>query len=237
MQPLVRIAIAPLVALTFWSAPASAKPVDAHSAHTALRAYKAYLSSVVSQLGAARQADDVFVGTIGAKCPNVLAPIRNTPVDSTNQPILSEFGQEVGGDTVLPATVPFQRPLATLTTRLSKLHWSSGARKRSIGRALAAQARLYALPPSDLCADASALAASNAQSLPPGTAPFVAGYQNTTRRAGLSALKSTLSRYGRKSDRKLRRSVSRLQSEVAGGLVSVARASANRLLQALGLAG
>jgi hypothetical protein len=225
-----------LAAFLCWSSVASAKPVDVRSAHAALRDYKAYLSSVVSQLSAARRADDVFVGTIAAKCPNAAASLRNVTVTPTNQPILNEFGEEIGGDVVLPAAAPFQKPLATLTRRLSKLHWSSGARKRSIARSLAKQARLYALPPSDLCADASALAAGNAQSLPPGTAAFVAGYQNATRAAGLDALKSTLSRFARRGDRKLRSRVRKLQQEAGGGLESVARASGNRLLQALGLA-
>ena len=152
------ILVAPALALACWASPAAAAPVDAHSAHLGLRAYRAYLSSTLAKVGAAGRSDDAFVATIGAGCPGVLAPLNSS--NDPNQTVLTQFGKEVGVDMVVAAFVPYRRVVATLAVRLERLHWSSPATGRRIRAALAAQRAVFELRPSDLCADASALAAN-----------------------------------------------------------------------------
>jgi hypothetical protein len=226
------IALAGLLCCT---ASAAAAPVDVKSAHLGLRAYRAYLSSTVGNLDAAIKGDNAFIGGIAAKCPNVLSNLNSLPEDQVNQDVLTQFGKEIGADLVLAALAPYQKPLATLTHRVERLRWSSGARKRSIKRDLAAQRAIYELPPSDLCADASALAANNGQSLPSGTGFFLTTYEKTARAAGLASLQSSLRRFHSKRDNKLYRTVRR--SAIRGGnkLEGVVNSKLRTILGALGL--
>jgi hypothetical protein len=217
-----------------WAAPAAAAPLDAASAHTALRAHRAYASSTLSKVGAAGRSDDAFIATIAAKCPGVLTSLNTAPPSSYNQSTLVEFGKEVGADTVVAAFVPYRSVLATLERRAARLHWSSAATGRRIRKSLAAQRTVFELSPSDLCTDASALAA-DAKTTPPGTTAFTSTFESEASVAGLTAFKRTLHRYRPAGDSKLERLVNRLATRADTKLERLVNAKATKLLGVLGL--
>lgn len=235
MRRVARIVVLPALAFLCWSAPAAAAPVDLTSAHTGLRAYRAYASSTLAKVGAARKSDDAFIAAVAAKCPNVLANLNNLPGDQVNQTVLTQFGKEVGADLVVSAFVAYRKVLATLTRRVSKLHWSSAASGRRIKRALRAQRVAFELLPSDLCADASALGASNGQSLPPATSAFLNVFEHDASAAGLGPFKATLKRYRSPGDKKLARTITRLENKADTALENSVNDKVLDLLTALGL--
>lgn len=230
-----RATILSLLALAALStgASASAAPVDTHSAHTALRDYRAYLSGLVARMDAASQSDDLFINGIATTCPGVLKPLNTS--NDTNQTVLTQFGKEVGADLVLAAIKPLQKPVATFGRRVGALHWSSRAQTRRIKTSLADQATAFALPPSDLCADASALVANGGKSAAPGTAPFLKTFVSTTVRGGLAAVKGAIKRYRPASDRALLRRVMRLENSAGNQLEGTVDSKVRTLLNALGL--
>jgi hypothetical protein len=218
-----------------WSSPAAAAPVDAKSAHLGLRAYRAYLSSTVGNIDAAIKGDNVFIGAIAAKCPGMLSNLNNLPPEQINQGVLTQFGKEIGADLVLAALAPYQRALGALAHRAEKLRWSKTSRRRSIKRDFDAQSVLFAFPPSDLCADASALSSNNGQAVPPGTAAFLTTYEQKARAAGLASFASSLRRFHSKRDNKLYRAVRRSASRGDKKLEGVVNTKVLTLLNALGL--
>jgi hypothetical protein len=78
------------------------------------------------------------------------------------------FIKEVGSDLAVEINAASRGRLARMTKALSRLPWSSKSTKTTVTRFLEAQHSLFSLAPSDLCADADALAA-NPEATPPGT--------------------------------------------------------------------
>ncbi len=234
MRRRATILVACLLALACLAAPAAAAPADSASAHAGLRAYRAYLSSALRKADAAGRGDDAFIAAIAGKCPGVLTSINTLPPDAYDQSVLVSFGKEVGADLVVSAFASYQSTLATLAHRVARLHWSSAATRVRIQRSLDAQRALFELAPSDLCADASVLAA-DAKTTPPGTAAFAAAFNRDVRAAGLTAFTRTLARYAPASDRKLARSLDRLTKRVDGKLGGIVDAKVRKLLGVVGL--
>jgi hypothetical protein len=235
MKRALGIGVAALAALLCWSASASAAPVDVKSAHKALAAYRAYLHSLVAEVHAAQKNDDAFIALVGSQCANVLAPLNQVSPSSLNKTALTEFGEELGGDIVLAAAAVDRPALTRLTTRVSKLHWSTDARTRSIAHSLAAQQTLFTMSTSDVCGNARALAASNGRTVPPGTPPFVQAFIKAARAAGLGPLQKTINRFRTASDKGTVRKVNRLVKRAKADLNKVAHAEVPKIVNTLGL--
>jgi hypothetical protein len=157
-------------------AAAAAAPIDTASDHVALAAYGHYLQGALSNLPAARSADNAYVASIATACPNVLAALNLLPAQGINRAAGIAFGEELGGD-LLVATYRVERaPLATLSAALTRLPWSSPQTSGTIESFLTAQRNLFHLGPSHLCADAKALAASNLRRTPRGTLRWLARF-------------------------------------------------------------
>jgi hypothetical protein len=215
------------------TSPAVAKPMDTASAHAGLRAYRAYLSSTNARVDAARRSDEAFVAAIREECSNVLASVSAS--DSSDQSVVVQFGKEAAADLVLAAFVPLRKPLATLALRMRRLHWSSAASGRRIQAALDAQRTFYELPPSDLCADAAALAVNGGRVIPPGTKSFLRTYQSEASAAGLVGLKRVLMRFRPRSDDALAHTISRLENRADPLFEKALDPEVRKLLSALGL--
>jgi hypothetical protein len=218
------------------AAPAGAAPLDARSDHVALRAWRSYLSGIESAIPSARRADDAFVATLSRSCPNVLAPLNFLALTPTNRAVFTALGEEVGGNLTPVAVVP-KRPLASMTRTLSRLRWSRRQTGQTIQRYLAAAKEFSQLSPSDLCADAGAMAASNASTTPPATLNWLAMYardENATVK-GTSAFMAVLTGYAGSGEGAVIKSVHNLAIRANSDLVKLIRAEAFKALAALGL--
>ena len=113
-----------------------------------------------------------------ATLPELFGPAHNRTrsARSINETALFDFGQELGGSAFIVAYSPAHGPFATFAATLERLHWSSPRTAMAVNHYLAAQSRLFALSPSDVCTDARALAASGAGMIPPGTTHWVAEF-------------------------------------------------------------
>jgi hypothetical protein len=216
---------------------AIAAPVDRTSDHVALRAYQRYFSWLVSQAPAWRRDGDAFVASISGSCPNVLAAVNLLPVSSVNKGAVTSFGEEIGADLGAVANVSSRVPLGNMAKTLSGLRWSSHQTSEQIKRFLAATRKLVRLAPSDVCADARALAASNAQVTPPGTLRFLAtvGRVSSAARAGGSAFETILARFQTAADRPVIDGINRLKHRLTSALRAFATAEVGKVLSALGL--
>ncbi len=215
------------------AAPATAATVDATSAHTGLRAYRAFASSLLRESGTARRNGDAFVAAVKAKCPNVLESVSMS--DTFVQGAATQFGKEAGADLLLSAFVSFRKPLATLNLRLSRLSWSTPQIGAGLQRGLDAEQRAFALMTSDLCADASALAANGGRKLPPGAQSFLSNFQHELATTARLDVKAMLLRHRSARDRRLVREVNRLEDRASTRLGNALTAEVPKLLDALGL--
>lgn len=234
MRRRATILVACVLALLCLAAPAAAAPVDSASAHTGLRAYRAYLSSALRKAVAAGRGDDAFIASIAANCPGVVTSINTLPPDAYDQSVLVGFGKEIGADLVVSAFASYRSTLATLAHRVGRLHWSSAATRRRVQRSLDAERAVFELAPSDLCTDAAVLA-TDAKTTPPGTAAFAAVFNRDVRAGGLTALTRTLARHAPASDRKLARSIDRLTKRLDDKLGGIVDAKVRKLLGVVGL--
>lgn len=217
------------------AAPAAASPVDGASAHTALLALRGYLRENLTHRAAAQASADALVQTVTATCPNVLAAINLEPVDSLNKAALTAFAEEASADAGQASFPPLRPILARMDRKVRPLHWSHRGQAHRIHVSLTAERRYLALAPSDICADAQALAANNAQATPPGTLSFLASYGRAAKGAGFGALTSALSRFQRRSDHRLVSEVNRLNRRVIKAGRNLVQVEGTKLLRALGI--
>lgn len=222
----------PLLALMCWVAPATAAPVDSHSAHLGLRAYRAYLSSLVSRLHVVKSNDAALVRSVRANCLHVLTPV--TTSGDAHKRAAEQFGNEVAADLLIASFAAYRAPLATLTQRIERLQWSRQETGRRIAAALEAQRQVFDLAPSDLCADANAFAASGGKSVSPATAAFVKNFNQVTSGDDIRTVVRTLKHYRPASDRKFQKQLDRIQLHADDRLLAVLVNPVFDLLDALG---
>jgi hypothetical protein len=214
---------------------AAIAPVDAASDHAAILAYHRYLSTSTAP---SRSAADAFVSSVAGSCPNVLAAVNLLPPNVVNKGAVVAFGEEVGGDLLAAAAYPPSRgPFAKLARALSRLRWSSGQTSETITRYTTSVGRSLRLRPSDLCDDAKALAASNAQVTPPGTLNWLAsfGRNGTAAQNSTKAFLAVLGRYETPADASLINANNRLVKHAESALKSLLTTEVPKLLSALGL--
>jgi hypothetical protein len=222
--------------LALWPAAAAAAQ-DQSSDHAALTAYHSYLAGVTARLPDARKADATYISSVSGRCPNVLASLKQAPAGSVSQTALFDFGEELGGDTGVVAYGPARAELAKMAGTLRKLPWSSPQATKTVRRYLTAQGRLFRLAPSDLCADARALVASHAETIPAGTTQWLAkfGRAASAQQSAGASFVTLLKTFETPADKGLAATDSRLFKHLSGSIEGLVKASAGKLLHAFGL--
>jgi hypothetical protein len=218
------------------TATASAAPIDVQSAHVALGAFDGYLRATLSDIPASRRSDNAFVASIATGCSEVLAPLAPGPPSAVSAKAARAFSTEVAFDVVLVSTKPLHAPLARMTDTFSKLRWSTKGLAAIVARFPAAEHRLFSLPPSDLCADARALAA-NPRATPQGTRQFVATVgrdSNAAKKAG-AALGEVLGLLHGTADASVIQDLGRILKRLASADQKLATAEISKVFKVLGI--
>ena len=224
------------LALCLVPASAGASSVNATSENTALRAVQRYFTTLVANIPASRQGEESYAASIRSACPNVLAAANAIPENSVNAGTVTAFGEELGLDLSIASFVPDRTPLATLTDTLSKLRWSGHGQAVKIKSALAAQRELFFLKPTDLCADARAVAASNFQTTPAATLESLAAFGRVTHAAGQSSLANVPGGFHpTRADKRLAKAIRGLAARWGSEWQAQFEAEAKVLESALGL--
>jgi len=98
-----------------------------------------------------------------------------------------------------------------------------------------AERRYFALRPSNLCVDARALAATNAQTTPPGTLQFLAAFGRAFDASGLLALSKTINRFKTSADARLIRASNSDTKLLIAARAALVASETPKILSALGL--
>lgn len=233
------LAIAVAVA-ALWpaAAAAAAAPVNRASDRAALNAYHAYLRDLVSMVPAWRQGDNGYIASISGTCGGALSVLKHAPPASFNKQAVLAFGLEAGGDLDAVSVYPSARPaLGRLAGSLAALRWSSAGIRKVVSGYVAAERRLFAVRPSNLCADARVLRASHGRKISRGTAVFVSRFARRVGAAGkaATAFLTVLGRYASPSDRGLITSTSHLLHQFGAKVTALVKPEAKKLIGALGL--
>ncbi|HME03468.1 MAG TPA: hypothetical protein VKG38_10620 [Solirubrobacteraceae bacterium] len=213
--------------------PAASATAEGTSEHAGLRAYQRFLSADAADAPARQQSDEAFVTSISTGCPNVLAGLNQLPGTSKGEiGAALAFGEEAGADLALVQSADLLVPFSTLSHTLSQLPWPHqlGA---TISSSLRGEQRLLQLAPSNLCADAGALAA-NAQVTPSATEQFLATVERDAS-AGLGRLNEALRRHRTRQDAGVIKAINALESRLTAGDEASAMTETDKLLSALGL--
>lgn len=222
--------------LALWPATAAAAQ-DQSSDHAALTAYHSYIAGVTARLPDARKADAAYVSSISGRCPNALASLKQAPAGSVSQTALFDFGEELGGDVGVVAYGPARAELPKMAGTLRKLRWSSPPATKTVKRYLTAQGRLFRLAPSDLCADARALVASHAETIPAGTSQWLARFKRaaSAQQSAGASFAALLKQFETPADKGLAATDTRRFKHLEGSLEGVVKSSAVKLVHAFGL--
>jgi len=218
-------------------ATAGAAGVDQRSDRAALTAYHRYLEDVTARVPAVRKAESAYVSSISQRCAGALAPLKNASTSSVNETALFDFGEELGGSAFVVAYSTPRDQFAKMAVTLGKLHWSSPRTAKTVKCYLTAQDRLFALAPSDVCTDAQALAASHAETVPPGATQWIAKFRGAAvaQQSAAQAFGKVLDEFQIPADKSLVASDSGLLRSLSGSLKAVAKSGATKIVHALGL--
>jgi hypothetical protein len=218
------------------STPAAvAAPVDHASTHAALAALVRWETGLMADAPISQQGDNRFVASVAAGCPNVLAAVNLIP-SQVNRAATFALGEEIGADLYLARFLPAERALtSSLASTIERLRWSSRATRAAIRRSMQAERRYFALSPSNLCADARALAATNAQTTPPGTLQFLAAFGRAFHGSGFFALNKTINRFKTAADGRLIRASNSNQKLLVAARAALVASETPKVLAALGL--
>ena len=231
------VAVLGTVAVWLPISTAVAAPVDVASDHVLIRAFQTFLTGVLSDVPKGRIADDAYISKISASCPNVLAAVNILPSNQVNQAAAVAFEEELVGDVFVSQGTPILRRLARLKASTAALHWSSRTSKVTVSGYVSAGRALYSLAPSDLCADATAFADSNAETTPPGTLQWLAtfGALGTRNENASGAFGALLGRYHSSKDTGTLKHVLKLLNRWQSTGSRVLTEEATKLGAALGL--
>jgi len=219
----------------FSSAAAAAAPVDRASTHAALAALMRWETGLMADAPISQQGDDEFVASVAAGCPNVLAAVNLIPTQ-VNRAAIFALGEEIGADLFLARFLPPERALtSSLASTIERLPWSSSTTRAAIRQAMQAERRYFALAPSSLCADARALAGTNAQTTPPGTLQFLATFGRAFGGSGFFALNKTINRFKTSADASLIRAANSNSKLLVSARAALVKSETPKVLSALGI--
>ena len=228
-----------LLALSATSTTLAATPttLDQRSDAAALKAYDAYLGAVAKHEAAWTRSSDGFTRAIAKQCPNVLAAVNVLPPGSVSKAAITAFGEELSFDIELAFVAPdhpFQR---TLARSLRHLRWSSAAIAKVASGWQDATQKLFSMPHSDLCADANALAASDAQQTPSGTLAWLASFGRASSAVshGAGRFEQLITRFETRADSGTVKSINGLLNRIQHATKTRGQAAVSKLSRTLGL--
>jgi hypothetical protein len=218
------------------SAPSSHPVLNVTSDATALKAYDAYVTSLVAGMRASRRADNTLVQTVATGCGQVLVPLRSLPAGQINKTILSDFGQEIGGDLTVQFNARALPAFERMATKLQRLRWSGAGLASVVSTMISAVHASLAVTPAQLCADAHTLMATPLVE-PPATTAFLARYQATSAASTqqLNQFLKLLGQFETPADSGLITSINRLAPRYQTALKAAGLADGRRIVRALGL--
>jgi hypothetical protein len=152
--------------------------------------------------------------------------------------VLSNFGEEIGGDLALAFLSEAKGPFAQLSTAIAGLQWSSPAPAYAIRQLLAAERTVLKMPPSHLCANAS-LVSSYPRVIPAATQAFLNRYlaasANVARR--FHNFLWVLQRHETRADRPLVAAIDTLVAQFGAASASAEQTYSQSVMSNLGLIG
>jgi hypothetical protein len=223
---------------TTTTGPTTTSQTDAASNQSALTDYRRYLSALVKGTQVGVQRDASFAANIRQACTGVLSSVSTLPAAKVSATVLSQLGEEIGGDLALEFLSEADQPFAQLSTALNSLPWTEAPPPEAIDGLLTAESAVLGLTPSPLCADARALA-KHPRLEPSGSKAFLGSYlsDSATLKQQLTDFLSVLSRFATTRDSHLIKSIDQLVAKFASASASVERADAATVLTTLGLSG
>jgi hypothetical protein len=215
---------------------AAAAPVDKASAHAAVAALVSWQTGLMADAPISRQGDEQFVASVAAGCPDVLAAVNLLPSSGVNRAAPFALGEEIAADLFLARFLPAERSVtASFASTVERLPWSSSVTRAEIRREMQAQRRYFALAPSNLCADARALAASNTRTTPAATLRFLAAFGRDFAGVQASPLNAAINRYKTPPDASLIRAANRNGPLLVAARKALVISEAPKVLSILGL--
>jgi len=210
--------------------------LNAASDQAALTAYRKYLQSLVSSSGLGRERDAVLVSTVASSCQNALTQLSSEPSTPVRQAVLSNFGEEIGGDLALAFLSEAKRPFSKLSTQLGALRWSSTAPATAIRQMLTAERTVLNMQQSSLCADAAEVS-SYPRVTPPATASFLTHYLNASATVSrrFQNFLTVLQRYETNSERQLVAAIDNLVGQFGTASTAADQTYSQSILSDLGL--
>jgi len=233
-RPLLALASVTCAIVLGAASPASAARVDVASEHVGQHALERYLAAMVANLPAGQKEAQTLVSSVSATCPNALAAGNLLQITPAVKATAEAFGGEAAADVALESLVPDRAPLEALSARMSRLHWSSRRSSAAISKTLVEMRRFYTLTPSNLCADAAAVASDGWQAPPPATLAFLAAFGHPEI-MGFSGMVHVLERFQTSADRGVVASINRLSHQESSGWVPLVTGEQRQVLIALGL--
>jgi hypothetical protein len=226
-----------LVASLAATVPAAAKPVDAASATKALRIWLRYANSAKAAVTAAKTSEDDLVASVANGCPGVLGQIDSQPADQWNWRALSALADEATGNSDLAAGAPLHAGFGVFAKRIGALRWSKGSTRSAVKRSLQLQRRYLFQAPSDMCADANALAANGGASTPTATLQFDAVIRRNFAGAGLLGLGRIIFKFAKHThtNQVLNQKLANAQFDYQSATLDLIGTTQGRLLKTLGL--
>jgi hypothetical protein len=138
-------------------------------------------------------------------------------------------------DAAIASDAAVRPPLATLAAELERLRWSSAKTTAKVKRSLEAQARFVEQAPSEICADARAIASTNAQQTPVATLQFIANLTALEKESGLRGVQDVLVAFATKNDRHEYTSARRRLERSAAAETTLLESVLSKIVAGLGL--
>jgi hypothetical protein len=229
------------IAATTTTTPTTTTPtpppsLNAVSDQAALTAYRRYLQSLVSNAGLGRQRDAALVSTVASSCQNALTQVSGEPSTPVRQAVLSNFGEEIGGDLALAFLSEAKRPFEKLSTVLGSLRWSSPVPATAIRQMLSAERSVLNMPQSSLCADAAQVS-SYPRVTPVATTNFLTRYLDVSATVSrrFQNFLTVLQRYETAAQRPLLAVIDSLVSQFEAASTAADQTYSQSILSDLGL--
>lgn len=209
---------------------------DAASDRAGLVDYREYLRALVNDEELGAQRDQTFTNTIKQGCAGVLKPVSTLAPSKVSSTVLSDLGEEIGGDLTLQFLSEADKPFAQLSSEFDSLPWTEAPPPEAIDGLLSAERALLALAPSQLCIDARSLAL-HPKLEPAGSEAFLAHYldDSATLKLALNEFLSVLSRFASSDESKLIKTIDHLVATFASTSAATERTDADTVLTTLGL--
>ena len=234
---MTRVAWAGLLAgllLALPSPAGAASRLDEKSAHTAIKAWQRYAGTVSSQLPVAQHDLASFTDQVVNGCGQVLAAMNALPADQLNWRAVDAALTEAGADVLAVSARVVEPAFERFASKVAKLRWSSRGARSAVRRSLELQRRFLLLQPSDLCANARALA-DDLATVPVATLQFVRTANSYSAAAGMRGLARTLSRVVSRDDAPLLDALAIQLRDLGNDVGILVGSNSDELLKALGI--